>query len=116
MKKRVIAASVALLVAAPALAGTMESTFANSTTITNTKTGAVSTWLFNGDNTYTMKSADGETSGTWSIEGHSICTQPSAPDAPAYCAGLVEGKNPGDTWETTDQNGDTLSISITEGR
>lgn len=123
--KRILLGSAIALLATPVFAGTMDSTFGNTTTVTNTKTNGVLTMHFEPDNTYTATgtSADGqpvEVSGTWKIEDDKICTQPNAPEggeAPAEtCADHIDGKNPGDTWEITDNNGDTLSVTITEGR
>ncbi|NWH09161.1 MAG: hypothetical protein HXY22_11060 [Alphaproteobacteria bacterium] len=124
MKALYLAGAFALL-ASSAFAGTMDSTFGNTTVVTNTKTNAVTTMFFEANNTYTAKGknaegTDVELAGTWKVEGDKVCTTPNAmegqPAPVTTCADYVDGKNPGDTWEIMDSNGDKLSVTINAGR
>lgn len=122
--RKVLLAAVAVLIAGPALAGTMDNTYGNTVTVTNAK-GEVSTLLFEKDGTYVAKgmNAEGkavEGGGTWAIKDGKYCSTPKAVEgqpAPAEaCSEFVEGKNVGDKWEQKDANNETITVEIKAGR
>jgi hypothetical protein len=124
MKRLMWAALAVAAFATPAWAGTMENTFANTVTVTDS-TGATSSWHFNADGTYTVKVAgpDGapvEGAGKWVSKDGKICVTPTAaegaPAEPESCSTYVDGKNVGDTWDITNDAGETFKVSITAGR
>lgn len=122
--KKLMLAAVAALIATPALAGTMDATFGNTTTVTDSK-GQVVTYFFEADGTYSAKTTNAEGAmvegkGAWAIEGDMVCTTPAAMEgAPApekACGTYVDGKTVGDTWEITNTAGEKFTVTISAGR
>ena len=122
--KKLLLAAAAVLVAAPALAGTMDSTYGNTVTVTNSK-GAQTTLLFEADGTYTAKgqNADGTDmmgGGKWEVKDGKYCSTPNAvegqPAPVESCTEYVDGKNVGDKWTQKDANGEDITVEISAGR
>jgi hypothetical protein len=110
----VVAAS-ALFAAPAAFADTMTNLFGNTVTTTGAD-GVTLRWAFNQDNTYTVILPDGATgTGTWAIEGDQLCVTPGDGSA-RQCAGLAADKNVGDSWTTTNDAGESVTVSIVAGR
>ncbi len=123
--RMMLLAAAAVLVAAPALAGTMDSTYGNTVTVTNAKTGAVTTLLFEADGSYTAKgkNADGTDimgGGKWVIKDGKYCSTPNAvegqPAPKEECSEFVDGKNVGDKWTQKDADGEEITVEISAGR
>jgi hypothetical protein len=93
-----------------ASAGTLESFFGN--TVTATLGDQSTVLLYNEDGTF----ADGAgATGKWAIEDGNICHVADA-DSAKSCSPLPEGKAVGDTWETTDEENNVWTISVSQGR
>jgi hypothetical protein len=123
MRKLLLAAAV-VLVAAPALAGTMDSTYGNTVLVTNAK-GEVTTLLLEADGTYVAKGkdekgADVTVKGKWEIRDGKYCATPDAvegqPAPKESCTEYVDGKNVGDKWDQKGIEGEAITVEITQGR
>ena len=100
-----------------ALAGDLSGVFGNTVTITDAN-GAVTSVLINEDKTYTVKTPDGaEVPGTWDVADGQACFDSADAEGNAVhtCSADILGKEPGDTWTATDDNGEA-TVSIVEGR
>lgn len=129
MKIRMLAAlsgAALLALGGAAFAGTMESTFGNTTTVKNGTTGDTIVYHFKQDGTYSAKAtmADGTSSegtGKWamSADNSQVCVTPdTAPEGQtptAQCAQYVDGKNVGDTWNIKNDQGQDLTVTISAG-
>jgi hypothetical protein len=100
---RAMILSAVLLVAAsmPAFAGdeVLASRFGN-TTITKDAQGNERRVYYNADHTFTGKQGDASFSGTWKIDGGTICltTSQAIPGLPNPICTPVEAHAVGDTW------------------
>jgi hypothetical protein len=91
----------------------MDSTFGNTVTIAAADGTVVVSYHFNDDGTFAMTSADGlTTNGTWALDGTNLCVTVGEENS---CS-EIEDRNVGDSWDETDENGNTMTISIVEGR
>ena len=125
--------SIAALVCAGSLFATaayaddpLANTYANTVTTKSEKTGAVGKLLFNADGTYTASATDAKGQpvnygGVWTLKdsGATICL---APKLPAGSPGSAPSCSPlskhavGDSWTTTNDQGETFDVSIVAGR
>lgn len=115
------AAAVALAGASFASADPMAGTYGNKVVTTNAK-GEATTFWFNADKTYKVKTAAGqEGTGKWEIkDGKQFCISPNAPagqPAPApQCSEYIGGgKKAGDTWKQKDATGAEITVAIVAG-
>lgn len=101
MKKILIGAAFALAAVMPALAGdeVLASRFGN-TTITKDAQGNERRVYYKADHTFTGKQGTAEFSGTWKIDGSTICltTAQSVPGLPNPVCTPVEDHKVGDSW------------------
>lgn len=108
--------SVALalgVLAMPAFADTMKNAIGNTVTTTGPD-GATVKWYFQDGGQFAMKAPDGTlVSGTWEQKDGKICVTPAG--GAAQCADAVEGKNVGDSWTTTNGQGQTITVSLLAG-
>jgi hypothetical protein len=112
-KLLVVAVGVLGLMAAPALANTLEAFFAN--TVETTAAGATTKWRFNSDGTLSATLPDGaNVTGTWVQKNGQFCV--TVGQAPESCSPISDGKKVGDTWEATNAAGQTFSVTIKAGR
>lgn len=91
----------------------MDSTYGNTITVAAPDGTVVVSYFFNEDGTFSMSGADGtEADGTWALDGTNLCVvigeQTSCSE--------IEDHNVGDSWDETDEEGNTMTISIVEGR
>ena len=109
----------AVLAAATTFAGaalandTLEATFGNTVTVAIADGTVVVSYHFNDDGTFAMTGADGSAAdGTWALDGTNLCVTVGEGSS---CS-EIEDHSVGDSWDETDENGDTMTISIVEGR
>jgi hypothetical protein len=125
--------SIAALVCAGSLFATaayaddpMANTYANTVTTKSEKTGATGKLMFNADGTYTASATDDKGQpvnygGAWTLKdsGATICL---APKLPAGTPGSAPSCSPlakhavGDSWTTTNDQGETFDVSLAAGR
>jgi hypothetical protein len=111
----VSAFAAALLVAGAASAGTIDAVVANTLTSTDAS-GVTTTYLFNGDGSYTVTLPDGSGgSGAWRVSGSQFCFTPAGVEEICVAA-PPEGKGPGDSWPAAAPDGSPLTVSIIAGR
>lgn len=136
MKRILLSAAVAALLAGPALAAeqsgaapapaaknSMEVMFGNTLVAKNAKGEEAKLW-YNADGTFTGKQYDGaDSKGTWAQkEDGSICLKRTEPalkaDEPAeLCAAPdTTERKVGDSWEIKASDGATYALSIVAGR
>ncbi|MCE9650260.1 MAG: hypothetical protein K8R18_11625 [Parvibaculum sp.] len=114
MKTLWLGIAAAILVAMPAAADTVDSTYGNTLVATNAK-GETAHWFIDADNTFKIVGADGkEVAGTWKIAGDKFCITPAG--SPENCFTYVTGKNVGDSWDVRDGAGEAVKVSIVSGR
>jgi hypothetical protein len=122
--RKLLLVAAAMLVAAPAYAGTMENTYGNTVLVTNAK-GEVTTLLYEADGTYTAKAkddkgADVTVTGKWEIKDGKYCATPNAvegqPAPTQSCTEFVDGKNVGDKWEQKGIENEAITVEIKAGR
>jgi hypothetical protein len=108
----------------------MATTYGNTVTSKNLKTGASAALLFNGDGTYTTKVAtpDGksiEIPGTWTVKdgGATLCLKsglppgaPPPPSPPAENCSPLAVHAIGEHWTVTNTMGDSFDVVVTAGR
>ncbi|MBI1328943.1 MAG: hypothetical protein GC166_03455 [Alphaproteobacteria bacterium] len=116
------------LMAGPALADDlMANTYANTVTTKNKANGAGGTLLFNQDGTYSGTTAgpDGKPvsyTGKWSTkdDGKTLCLTVDAPPgggpAPKPSCSPLSAHNVGDSWNVTNDLGDSYDVSLSAGR
>ena len=68
-------------------------------------------YYFNEDGTF---STDDGTEGTWKVEGEDVCTYSG--DQLLTCGPVIEGRQVGDTWQTTADDGTVTTLTLIEGR
>ena len=120
-------ASVLALAATAAYADDpMANTYANTITSKDAK-GVSASLLFDQDGSYTIKgaSADGKPmtiqGNKWALkdDGKTICLTPAAPPsgpAPATTCSPLQTHAVGDSWNVTNDQGQTFNVSLTAGR
>jgi hypothetical protein len=105
----------------------MANTYANTVTSTNTKTHETASLFFGADGSYTVKAAtaDGKAvgyMGKWMLKdgGATICltptVPPNTPNAPLPSCSPLQKHAVGDSWNVTDDHGQTFAVSISAGR
>ncbi len=112
--KKIIGAFVtvaALTIAGAAHADLMDSTFGNTVTVAGADGTIVVSYHFSSDHTFSMTTAEGTASGTWSLDGNNLC---STLGEETNCT-EIEDHEVGDSWEDTDFDGNTMTISIVAG-
>lgn len=113
-RKLAAAALVIGVLAAPALADTMRNAIGNTVTTTGSD-GATVKWYFADGGQFSMKTPDGAVvAGTWEQKDGKICVTPAG--GSAQCADAVEGKNVGDSWTTTNGQGQTITVALLAGQ
>jgi hypothetical protein len=121
-----LAGGLALAASAAYADDPMSNTYGNTVTTKSEKTGATGTLYFNQDMSYTAKAMDAKGQpisygGTWSLKdgGNTICLTPklppNSPGAGTSCSPLVKHAV-GDSWTTTNDQGETFDISLSAGR
>ena len=115
------------LIATAALADDpMSNTYGNTVSTKSAKTGATGTLMFNADGTYGANAtgADGKPvsyQGKWMLKdgGATICL---APQLPPNTPGSAPSCSPlqkhavGESWNVTNDQGETFAVSLTAGR
>ena len=105
----------------------MATTYGNTVTTKNMKTGAVGTLLFNADGTYTANGTgpDGKPityPGKWATKdnGATLCLTPqlpaSAPNPPSESCSPLATHPVGEHWTVTNSTGDSFDVVVTAGR
>lgn len=74
--------------------------------------GTVNDWIFNEDGTVANLTG---VSGTWEMDGDSVCSITSE-ETDSTCVTIPSGKVVGDTWNQDDGTGQTITVTIVEGR
>lgn len=115
MFRKLAAAAIAVgVLAAPALADTMTNAIGNTVTTTGPD-GATVKWHFEDGGKFSMTAPDGSVaSGTWEQKDGKICVTPAG--GQTQCAGAVEGKKVGDSWTTTNDQGQTVTVALIAGK
>jgi hypothetical protein len=100
----------------------MATTYGNTVTTKDMKTGAVGTLLFNQDGSYTANGTgpDGKAvsyGGTWTTKdgGATLCLTPSMANATANCSPLASHAV-GEHWTVSSTNGQSFDVVVTAGR
>ena len=68
-------------------------------------------YYFNEDGTFSL---DDGRSGIWEIEGDDVCTYIDG--EVLSCGPVQEGRDVGDTWQTTAEDGTVTTLTLIEGR
>jgi hypothetical protein len=121
-----LAGGLALAASAAYADDPMSNTYGNTVTTKSEKTGATGTLYFDQDMSYTAKAMDAKGQpisygGSWSLKdgGNTICLTPklppNSPGAGTSCSPLVKHAV-GDSWTTTNDQGETFDISLSAGR
>lgn len=110
----VLIAAMVFAFGAPAMAEElMDSTYGNTVTVADTDGNVMVSYLFNEDGTFSMAAADGSAAdGTWTVDGTTLCVTLGEE---TNCS-EIQDRDVGDSWEDTDEEGNTVVISIVEGR
>lgn len=108
----VIATAAVITFAGAAHAELMDSTFGNTVTVAAPDGTVVVSYQFNADHTFSMTTAEGTGAGTWTLDGYTLCS--TIGDGEANCT-EIEDHEVGDSWEDTDFDGNTMTISIVAG-
>jgi hypothetical protein len=100
----------------------MATTYGNTVTTKDMKTGAVGTLLFNQDGSYTANGTgpDGKAvsyGGAWTTKdgGATLCLTPSTANATASCSPLATHPV-GEHWTVTNTTGQSFDVVVTSGR
>jgi hypothetical protein len=102
----------------------LSSAYGNTVVTKSAKTGATSKMMFNQDGTYTVSAVDAKGQpvsfgGTWAAKADAVCMTPQlpagSPGAGTTCAPLQKHAV-GDSWTTTNDQGETYDVSIVAGR
>lgn len=112
------------LVAGAALADDpMSNTYGNTVTTKSAKTGASGTLMFNADGSYSAAATgpDGKPiayQGKWTLkdDGATICLSPTLPNPPPTSCSPLMKHAVGDSWNVTNDQGETFAVSLTAGR
>jgi hypothetical protein len=115
LAKAAIAAAI-LMAAGPAMAADpMSAAYGNTVSVVYGDGTTVKLFIDEGGS-YTGESPQGQSSGSWAINGDETCFTQQAPEAtPPSCSPTVN-KNVGDSWQATGQGGAPVTVSITAGR
>ena len=90
----------------------MESTFGNTVAVADADGAILVSYHFAANNTFHLVNADGtDATGSWILDGNNLClTQGEETNCTE-----IEDRQVGDSWEVTDDDGNTMTISIVEG-
>ncbi len=110
----ILSAGLALFSGAALAQGAMDVTFGNTVSVTDASGTLLASYHFDADGAFTLVGADGtSTAGTWTEVDGEVC----------MTMGESTGCNPtdgsravGDSWEDTDTEGNTITITIVAGR
>jgi hypothetical protein len=101
----------------------MANTYANTVTTKSAKTGLGGTLLFNADGSYSANTTgtDGKPlsyQGKWVLKdnGATICLSPTLPNPPPTSCSPLAKHAVGDSWNVTNDQGETFGVSLTAGR
>lgn len=108
-------ALAATMLAGPALADPMASTYGNTVVVTYGDGTTVNIYV-NEDGTYTGSSPMGESAGTWTASGGQTCFTQSSPEPGEPSCSQTVSKNVGDSWQSTGQGGAPVTVTIQAGR
>ncbi|MEZ5970598.1 MAG: hypothetical protein R3C31_02155 [Hyphomonadaceae bacterium] len=116
MRKFAVAVALGVaLIAAPAVAGTMDNTFGNTIVVTYPN-GAQAFYYFNNDGTFTATVPGGsQVAGDYTVDGDQLCMVTPSAEAP-QCTSVEADKNVGDTWTQTGTDGSQISVELRAGR
>jgi hypothetical protein len=98
--------------------------YGNTIVTKSQKTGATSKMMFNADGTYTVSAMDAKGQpvsfgGTWVAKDNGVCMTPQlpagTPGSGTTCAPTSKHAV-GDSWTTTNDQGETYDVSIIAGR
>jgi hypothetical protein len=113
IKKLMVSAGLCLALASPALSGAADALIGN--TVVTTIDGADTQWIFNADGTFKSTAPNGQAgSGAWTLTGDQLCVMPTGGDK--LCTQVPAGKAAGDSWQTTNNQGQSFQMSIIAGR
>ncbi|MDX2276942.1 MAG: hypothetical protein NW206_15940 [Hyphomonadaceae bacterium] len=115
MFKSILAAiACATITIGAAQAGTVENSFGN-TIVSRAPDGAVTRWQYSPNGSYTMTSADGQTTrGAWAYVNGELCLTPEG--GAQTCHGDGGDYHVGDTWTLTGPDGQSTTITIEAGQ
>jgi hypothetical protein len=129
MRNSMLALAGALLLVATAARADdpMATTYGNTVTTKNIKTGAMGTLLFNADGTYTANGTgpDGKAityPGKWATKdnGATLCLTPQLPagtaNPPTESCSPLSTHPVGQHWTVTNSMGDSFDVVVTAGR
>jgi len=108
MKKLVIALAAAAALAAPAMADTLQHVTTKG--IILEVQGMAIPITYNPDGTLSGEAMGQTFGGAWKIDGKKLCA--STDFTPESCTEYPDGKNPGDTFEVTGDDGSPVKITI----
>ncbi|HXC57552.1 MAG TPA: hypothetical protein VNU97_19790 [Rhizomicrobium sp.] len=122
-----MAGAFVLATTAAYAADPMATTYGNTVTTKNAKTGAVGTLLFNADGSYTANGTgpDGKAityPGKWATKdgGATLCLTPTlppnTPNAPGESCSPLAMHAVGEHWTVTNTAGDSFDVVVTTGR
>ena len=101
----------------------MSNTYANTVTTKSAKNGAGATLLFNANGSYSANTvgSDGKPfsyQGKWMLKdgGATICLAPTLPKPPPPSCSPLQKHAVGDSWNVTNDQGETFAVSLTAGR
>ena len=101
----------------------MANTYANTVTTKSAKTGVSGTLLFNADGSYSANTTgpDGKPfayKGKWMLKdnGAMICLSPTLPNPPPASCSPLQMHAVGDSWNVTNDQGESFAVSLTAGR
>ena len=101
----------------------MANTYANTVTTKSAKTGQSGTLMFNADGSYAANTTgpDGKPlsyQGKWMLKdyGGTICLSPTLPKPPPTSCSPLQKHAVGDSWNVTNDQGETFAVSLTAGR
>ncbi len=118
-----LACTFALVSGAALADDPMANTYANTVTTKSAKSGQGGTLLFNADGSYSANTtgADGKPfsyQGKWMLKdgGATICLSPTLPKPPPTSCSPLTKHAVGDSWNVTNDQGETFAVSLTSGR
>ena len=118
-----LAGAFALVTTAAYADDPMATTYGNTVTTTDTKTGTVGTLLFNADGTYTANGtgADGKAityPGKWVTkdDGATLCLTPQVQNGPPESCSPLSVHPIGEHWTVTNSAGQSFDVVVSTGR
>jgi hypothetical protein len=110
MRKFLGVAAVALMSAGLALAGELDGLIGNTLVIKDAKGSVLAKTQFKQDGSYeTTRGASTKVTGTWRVDGQSICTKEAGTEDEECVNLALNGKAKGQSWKVT---GDGLNLSL----